>query len=232
MIPLVEVFHSVQGEGTNVGSSAIFIRFGGCNLDCHFADGSVCDTPWKKPTLRMDLEDLEAQIRTFGWNRERLTNPWIILTGGEPTAAPMFERVVERFWSSHRIAVETNGTRWRDALNMVDHICVSPKNLPGINHGLMRVNANPQERVLALAKELRFVITGRHDPVPRLRPICKDDVDLFVSPALLADGMGQEHEKEDIPEFVPGALVRCLEIVMEDPRWRLSLQTHKWARVR
>ena len=36
--PLVEIFSSIQGEGILVGARQIFIRFAGCNLDCHYCD--------------------------------------------------------------------------------------------------------------------------------------------------------------------------------------------------
>lgn len=239
VIPLIEVFHSIQGEGTNAGQSAIFIRFAGCNLDCVFADGSVCDTPWRKPRMKLSLDDLEGVVRDFecGWKKQKHRNPWIILTGGEPTAAPAFNQVVERFHRSHRIAVETNGTRWRDTLRMVEHVCVSPKNIAGITHAKPTADSTtPDSMVVAIARELRFVVTGRHMTLPRIPPATRDDVDLFVSPAVIADGMGMEIaqylESGTVPMFVEGAAERCLEIIRENARWKLSVQMHKWLMLR
>ncbi|MCK5782821.1 MAG: 7-carboxy-7-deazaguanine synthase QueE, partial [Desulfobacterales bacterium] len=40
---LVEIFSSIQGEGTLVGCRQVFLRFSGCNLNCHY-----CDTNFQK----------------------------------------------------------------------------------------------------------------------------------------------------------------------------------------
>ena len=40
---IVEIFKSIQGEGSNFGKQVIFVRLGNCNLKCPW-----CDTDWKK----------------------------------------------------------------------------------------------------------------------------------------------------------------------------------------
>ena len=37
-LPVVETFHSLQGEGHHSGRSAFFIRLGGCNVGCPWCD--------------------------------------------------------------------------------------------------------------------------------------------------------------------------------------------------
>lgn len=225
-LALVECFYSVQGEGANAGRAAFFIRFAGCNLDCRFADGSVCDTPWRKPNLKLLWSELLNEIyRTIP------PGAMVILTGGEPTMAPAFDRIVYDLKSGGwYVAVESNGTRWRESLTRVDWLVVSPKDR--IEHGNPLGDPTPDARVLAYAHELRYVVSGMDAPLPEYHRELLPDVMRYVSPALAADGTGMEHTRGETPAFAPGAVDRCLQIVQNDPRWRLSLQTHKWIRVR
>ena len=51
--PIVEIFHSVQGEGYHSGTSSIFVRFGNCNLKCEW-----CDTDFEE----YEEKDLRTHI--------------------------------------------------------------------------------------------------------------------------------------------------------------------------
>lgn len=72
--PVVEVFHSIQGEGFNVGKTAIFVRLAGCDVGC-----SWCDTKhsWSSQGKELGVDLLVEQVKK--------TNPEIVvITGGEP----------------------------------------------------------------------------------------------------------------------------------------------------
>ncbi len=232
-LPLVEYFYSVQGEGRNAGRAAFFIRFAGCNLDCVFADGSICDTPWRKVrekiSMREILHHVDSAVRSTTSSPVHQDQwPMVILTGGEPTMAVLFDDLVMEL-STRRVyvAVESNGTIYRTGLHTVDWLVVSPKDQVGHGNPLTTPDVDP--RVHTLVKEYRYVISGKDAPVPTFR----DGTAVhYVSPALEADGTGQEILIGKTPRFVPGAVERCLEIVQSDPRWRISLQTHKWLLVR
>jgi organic radical activating enzyme len=246
-LPLVETFFSIQGEGYNVGRSALFIRFAGCNLDCVFADGSICDTPWRGAKEHPTLEEILAWIRSYTTEREfweqdlsiapSSSSPFnqvmVVLTGGEPTLALGFDDLVKGLSELPVfVAVETNGTLWRETLPLCDWVTVSPKDLPGISHHKPKSPSEVNLSVLNMCpQEFRYVITGPDD----LRDVPDDYFDSaskhFVSPALMSDGSGLEWQK-GVPEFVPGAVKRCCEIIQERPFIRLSLQTHKWICVR
>lgn len=259
-VALVEVFRSVQGEGYNSGRQAIFVRFAGCNLSCVFADGAVCDTPYQQARIKTDVDALFAEHILPLTIPNKLPPPglgddWrppsgpardegrmmLILTGGEPTLAPQFDAVAkEAARLGFYVAVETNGTRWREGLTWCDWVTVSPK--WSIHQGSPAAFHNPHPQSPALhanvvrlleagqgqaSGEYRYVIGSADAPAPPFGPAFRH----YVSPAVLSDGLGLEWEK-DFPGFVPGALARCLAIVQENPRWRISVQQHKQWRVR
>lgn len=248
-LPLVEVFESVQGEGANSGRSSIFVRFAGCNLACEFAPGVVCDTPYMKanehPTIEELFDRLPKMIHRPGVGGPASDFPMLVLTGGEPTLSPHFDAVMGHAKrAGWYVAVETNGTRWRDGLHAADYITVSPKQdvaqtskAPLHNHHAASPDMNRQvvEEMRrrhnlgtrwTYGGEYRFVLA--HDsPFP---PFSEAPYH-YVSPAILSDGSGEEW-KTGFPGFAPGALERCLEVVRHDPRWRVSLQIHKFMGVR
>ena len=69
--PIVEIFHSVQGEGFHAGSPRIFIRFGRCNLRCEW-----CDTEFDEWN-EMTVIEILAEVMKFDCKN-------IVFTGGEP----------------------------------------------------------------------------------------------------------------------------------------------------
>lgn len=92
---LIEVFSAIQGEGLNVGTRQIFIRFAFCDLRCHFCDSAhtwnapatckierspgyrdfeICSNPISLPML---IEWVERQNIPY-------LHDSISVTGGEP----------------------------------------------------------------------------------------------------------------------------------------------------
>lgn len=251
-LSLVEVFRSLQGEGYNSGRDALFIRFAGCNLSCVFSQGAVCDTPYHRTSLKTSLPNLFGKIipdlfpELLGRRRAAFSPkyslpypssqvPMLVLTGGEPTLSPQFDRVVE--WGASEgfyVAIETNGTRWKPGLAGADWISVSPK--MEVLQGSTFVDHNPNpgsplldmrlirymDRTSESKGEYRFVI-GPDSNTPQYRRAFRH----YLSPATISDGSGTEW-KTGFPGFVPGAMERCQEIIRQDPRWRLSTQDHKY----
>jgi len=229
---LVERFFSVQGEGANAGRAAFFIRFAGCNLDCKFADGSICDTPWQKAKFKRTVNELVAWVaaeveRLCAFATGKADNYMVVLTGGEPTLAPAFDELVGALRQlGAYVAVETNGTHWRDGLLHCNWVTVSPKYM--FLHGPAAQSRVLDDEVVALPPhEYRYVIADRYQDQPPFQPA----IFHYVSPAMRANGTGLEYTSPTPVQFVPGAVERCLEIVKHDPRWCLSLQTQKWIRV-
>ena len=94
---IVEIFHSVQGEGAHAGIPHVFVRFGKCNLQCEW-----CDTDFETFT-EMTAIDILADVLQYSCKR-------IIFTGGEP--------MLNDLWPLHRLfkargytlSCESNGT--------------------------------------------------------------------------------------------------------------------------
>ena len=110
--PIVEIFHSVQGEGFHTGVPHVFVRFGNCNLRCEW-----CDTDFLSYEVR-ELNSIIDEILSFQCDR-------VIFTGGEPAMqdlATIGNRLKEH---EIQLSIETNGTIEVDPI--IDWICVSPK---------------------------------------------------------------------------------------------------------
>ncbi len=110
--PIVEIFHSTQGEGFHVGIPHVFIRFGHCNLRCEW-----CDTDFLEYD-EMGMGDIIEEVLSYDCDR-------VIFTGGEPAMQDL--GTIGRELKKHGISlsIETNGTI--DVDPIIDWICVSPK---------------------------------------------------------------------------------------------------------
>ncbi|TAE59586.1 MAG: 7-carboxy-7-deazaguanine synthase QueE [Nostocales cyanobacterium] len=122
---LVEVFSAIQGEGLNVGTRQIFIRFGICDLRCHFCDSAHT---WNAPShcqieCSPGLRDFETYSNPISSNDlikwvERQNLPSlhdsISLTGGEPLLhAPFLAHFLPEVRSLTKLPIylETGGHR-------------------------------------------------------------------------------------------------------------------------
>jgi 7-carboxy-7-deazaguanine synthase len=100
MLQLAEIFYSVQGEGTWVGTPAVFVRLAGCNLSCAF-----CDTDYSLKFFA-SAEQIVQRVRDEGGDC-----PMIVLTGGEPLAQRETPLLIETLRADHRrVHIESNGT--------------------------------------------------------------------------------------------------------------------------
>lgn len=103
MLPVVEKFISINGEGAHAGELAAFIRFRGCNLSC-----SYCDTCWANtenaPAEYENIEELAA------WVAESEVHN-VTLTGGEPLLQKGCGALAELLIKNGcRVEIETNGS--------------------------------------------------------------------------------------------------------------------------
>lgn len=137
MLQLAEIFYSVQGEGTFVGTPAVFVRLAGCNLACSF-----CDTDYAVKFFD-DVAGVVARVRVLGADC-----PMVVITGGEPLAQRETLALIDALRADgRRVHIESNGTIAVDLPRDV-WLCVSPKE-----------RLNPL--MAARANEAKLIVDGR-----------------------------------------------------------------------
>lgn len=140
-LPIVETFHSIQGEGTWAGTNAFFIRLGGCDVGCPW-----CDTKESWNAKRHPLMSLEALVAEVDQRHPRL----VVITGGEPCMHDLTELTAALRSTGARLHLETSGAY--PLSGQFDWITLSPK-----FHRL------PQPEFYGQANELKVVIASIQD---------------------------------------------------------------------
>jgi 7-carboxy-7-deazaguanine synthase len=197
---VTEMFCALQGEGHRAGRRNVFVRFSGCNLKCSAdVEGFDCDTDFRSVYKKYKTADeLVAEIEEV-WGKPSKDKA-VILTGGEPTLQMDLALVKALSRAEFFVAIETNGINGLpdEVMGYVDWVSCSPKTA---EHTL-KINR---------VDELRYVRAIRQGiPRPKLKSTFK-----FLSPA--ADGGGPKQPN----------LEHCLQLIDENPEWRLSVQMHK-----
>lgn len=200
-----EIFYTLQGEGANAGTPAVFCRFAGCNLwsgreeDRSSAVCKFCDTDF----VGIDgigggkfksADDL-AEAIFKEWPSQDTRHRLVVLTGGEP-GLQLDVALVEAFHAREfRIAIETNGTV--SLPSGIDWICVSPKSTATLT--------------VRAGDELKLVYP-QADAMPEVFEAL-DFEHFFLQPM-------------DGPDRVQNTAM-AVDYCRKYPKWRLSLQTHK-----
>lgn len=131
---LVEVFSSIQGEGPEVGTRTLFVRFGECDLRCRW-----CDSPgtWQRADrVRFEIEPGRGQwreeanpvapkrLREVARELGLSTHRWVSLTGGEPLLQPEAVAAAADALSGQgpEIFLETHGLHAEALARVIDRI--------------------------------------------------------------------------------------------------------------
>ena len=199
-----ECFLTLQGEGVQAGSRAVFLRFAGCNLwsgreadrataQCNFCDTDFVGTEGEGGGKFKSADELAGQVEDL-WGEGRESR-LVVITGGEPMLQldpALVDALHER---GFRVAVETNGTL--PAVAGLDWICVSPK-----------AGTNIVQRS---GDELKLVW-----PQPGIDPA---ELERWNFDHFLVQPMDCEQRDE--------AIAQAIKLAMDRPKWRLTLQAHK-----
>jgi 7-carboxy-7-deazaguanine synthase len=144
MLPVMESFYTLQGEGYHQGKAAYFIRLGGCDVGCVWCDVKDSWDANKHPKHSIDAIVQKALTET---NQQ----PSIaVITGGEPLMHQLDALTQALKIAGFQTNIETSGSHpmsgdW-------DWICLSPKKFKA-----------PLPEILPLAHELKVVVFNKHD---------------------------------------------------------------------
>lgn len=195
MLPLMEEFYTIQGEGGHTGTAAYFIRIGGCDVGCHWCDVKESwDAKLHPPTLTdIIVENAKKYAKT------------VVITGGEPLMWSLDYITRELNSAGIKTHIETSG-----AYALSGHwnwICLSPKK-----------TKLPLAEVYPHADELKMIIHNTNDFLFAEAEAAKvsKDCELYLQP---------EWSKKE--KMIP----LIIDYVMNNPQWKISLQTHKYLNI-
>ena len=201
LLPLVESFYTIQGEGFHTGKPAFFIRLGGCDVGCRWCDSKESWNPDRFPPV--EIEEIVRQAAATPAKA-------IVITGGEPMNYPldMLCNLLKEY--GLEIFLETSGSS--PMSGKFDWICLSPKR-----------NKPPREEFFPVADELKVIIETPEDfewAEENRRKVLEAQrcgkCLFFLQP-----------EWRRMKQISPA----IVEYVKEHPDWNISVQTHKFLRI-
>ena len=199
-IPVVETFHSLQGEGHHYGRSAFFIRLAGCNVGCTW-----CDTKHSWPMANHAKQDVDA-LAVQATQAKDAGAAFVVITGGEPLHHNL-QPLTDALDCSCGLPIhlETSGV---DQLSgRFDWVTLSPKR-----------HRPPQQALLSRCDELKVVVLDTDD-VSFAHAMANDT---STAAHLLVQPVWDSETAQEL----------AIHHVKQHPRWRLSLQSHKFLQIR
>jgi len=144
MLPVMESFYTLQGEGYHQGKAAYFIRLGGCDVGCVWCDVKDSWDADNHPKFSIDAIVQKALAET-----NQLPSIAVI-TGGEPLMHPLDSLTKSLKAAGFQTNIETSGSH--PLSGQWDWICLSPKKFKA-----------PLPEILPRANELKVVVFNKHD---------------------------------------------------------------------
>ena len=141
LLPLVEDFYTIQGEGFHTGKPAYFIRLGGCDVGCAWCDAKYTWNPRMYPPTPIN-EIVERAVACAAQS--------IVITGGEPLMYPLEQLTRQLKERGLAIVLETSGSH--PLSGEFEWVCLSPKQ-----------KSKPLDEAYTRADELKVVIQSEKD---------------------------------------------------------------------
>lgn len=195
MLPLMEEFYTIQGEGFHTGKAAYFIRIGGCDVGCHWCDVKESwNAETHPPTSSEKIVDNALKFAKT-----------VVVTGGEPLMWNLDFLTNLLHKNNIKTHIETSGAYMLSGT--WNWICLSPKK-----------TKLPLSEIYAKTNELKIIIYNKNDFKFAEEQAAKvsDNCELFLQP---------EWSKRD--KMTP----LIVDYVMNNPQWKISLQTHKYLNI-
>jgi organic radical activating enzyme len=195
MLPLMEEFYTIQGEGYHTGTAAYFIRIGGCDVGCHWCDVKESWNSELHPPTETNI--IVANAKKYA--------DTVVVTGGEPLTWDMTLLTQKLNDNNLKVHIETSGAY--PVTGSWDWFCLSPKK-----------NKLPVADAYVIANELKMIIYNKHDFIFAEEQASK------VNPNAILFLQPEWSKKEEMTPLI-------VEYVMKNPKWRVSLQTHKYLNI-
>ena len=145
VLPVMEHFYTLQGEGFHQGRAAYFVRLGGCDVGCVWCDVKESWNADAHPKMSVD-EILQTVINNTAADKK----PLVVITGGEPLMHDLTQLTVALQSAGFETNIETSGSS--PLSGSWSWICLSPKKFKA-----------PLPEVVPHANELKVVVFNKSD---------------------------------------------------------------------
>ena len=192
LLPIMEDFYTVQGEGAYMGQAAYFIRTGGCDVGCPWCDIKESWDALKHPFISVEkiINKISKQVKIA------------VITGGEPLMWQMAPLTKALQKINIRTHIETSGAY--EITGNWDWFCLSPKK-----------RKMPIKEAYKAADELKIIIRSKAD-----FDFAENEANKVGKNCLLFLQVEWEKRAKMTPFIV--------RYVKQNPKWHISVQTHKY----
>ena len=196
VLPVMEDFYTIQGEGFYQGHAAYFIRLGGCDVGCVWCDVKESWDASQHPLI--SISEIVGKAKASG-------TEIAVVTGGEPAMYDLTALTNSLKEAGIKTNIETSGVY--PLSGVWDWVCFSPKKFKA-----------PHPAVFKQANELKVIVYNKSDFewAEQFAAVVQSQCELFLQPEW-------SREKEMLPLII--------DYVKANPKWKVSLQIHKYMNI-
>jgi 7-carboxy-7-deazaguanine synthase len=193
LLPILEEFYSLQGEGYHTGKAAYFARIGGCDVGCHWCDVKESWNAASCPPVPADQIIHHASLYPA---------KAVVVTGGEPLLYNLGYLTDGLHKKGLTTYLETSGSG--PLTGTWDWICLSPKK-----------DAPPLAEIYSKAHEVKVIISESVDFQ------WAEENAALVSPGCILYLQPEWSVRESMIPLI-------VHYIQTHPKWKISLQSHKY----